>query len=72
MSLSRARLAPRLVLAFGLVCLVMALASAVGVWRLVELRGLADDLGGNSSERALLARELQAIVVISASRAETG
>ena len=71
MSLSRARLAPRLVLAFGLVCLVMALASAVGVWRLVELRGLADDLGGDSSERALMARELQAIVVISASRAET-
>jgi methyl-accepting chemotaxis protein len=71
MSFSRARLAPRLVLAFGLVCLVMALASAVGVWRLVELHGLADDLGGNSAERALLARELQAIVVISASRAET-
>ena len=71
MNFSRARLAPRLALAFGLVCLVMALASATGIWRLVELRDLADDLGGDSSERALLARELQAIVVVSASRAET-
>jgi methyl-accepting chemotaxis protein len=51
--------------------MVMALAAGIGVWRLVELQGLADDLGGDSSERALLARELQAIVVISASRAET-
>jgi len=71
MFLSRARLAPRLALAFGLVCIVMALSAAVGVWRLTELQSLADDLGGPSAERALLARELQAIVVISASRAET-
>ncbi|MCZ2495516.1 HAMP domain-containing protein [Xylophilus sp. Kf1] len=71
MSFSRARLAPRLVLAFGLVCLVLAMASAIGIWRLVELRDLADDLGGHSAERALLARELQAIVVLSAARAET-
>ncbi|QHJ01205.1 HAMP domain-containing protein [Xylophilus rhododendri] len=71
MFLSRARLAPRLAVAFGLVCLVMALASAIGVWRLTELESLADDLGGPSAERALLARELQAIVVISAARAET-
>ncbi|WPB59152.1 methyl-accepting chemotaxis protein [Xylophilus sp. GOD-11R] len=71
MFLSRARLAPRLASAFGLVCLVMALAAGIGVWRLNQLRALADDLGGASSERALLARELQAIVVISASRAET-
>ena len=71
MNFSRARLAPRLALAFGLVCLVMALASVIGIWRLIELRDLADDLGGNGAERALLARELQAIVVVSASRAET-
>jgi len=71
MFFSRARLAPRLALAFGLVCLVMALSAAIGVWRLVGLQSLADDLGGPSAERALLARELQAIVVISASRAET-
>ena len=71
MFLSRATLAMRLVAAFGLVCLVMALAAGVGIWRLAELRGLADDLGGPSAERALLARELQGIVVISAHRAET-
>jgi methyl-accepting chemotaxis protein len=71
MFLSRATLSTRLVLAFGLVCLVMAVAAGVGIWRLVELRGLADDLGGPSAERALLARELQGIVVISAHRAET-
>ncbi|MBV5293084.1 MAG: MCP four helix bundle domain-containing protein [Curvibacter lanceolatus] len=68
---SRIRLAPRLALAFGVVCLVMSLAAGIGVWRLVQLQGIADDLGGDSSERALLARELHAIVVISSSRAET-
>src|SRR5450830_467098 len=68
---SQIRLAPRLALAFGVVCLVMSLAAAIGVWRLVQLQGIADDLGGDSSERALLARELHAIVVISSSRAET-
>ena len=68
---SRIRLAPRLALAFGVVCLVMSLAAAIGVWRLVQLQGIADELGGDSSERALLARELHAIVVISSSRAET-
>ncbi|KQM70071.1 methyl-accepting chemotaxis protein [Xylophilus sp. Leaf220] len=71
MFLSRSRLAPRLALAFGLVCVVMALAAGIGIWRLTQLQGLADDLGGDSAERALLARELHAIVVISASRAET-
>ena len=68
---SRSRLRPRLALSFGLVCLVMVAASGVGVWRLAQLQAIADDLGGASSERALLARELHAIVVISASRAET-
>jgi methyl-accepting chemotaxis protein len=65
------RLAARLALAFALVCLVTSLAAAVGVWRLSDLEAIADDLGGASSERALLARELHAIVVLSASRAET-
>ncbi|MDD0839990.1 methyl-accepting chemotaxis protein [Curvibacter sp. HBC61] len=56
---------------FGLVCLVMTLAAGIGIWRLMQLQAIADDLGGDSSERALLAAELHAIVVISASRAET-
>ena len=41
------------------------------MWRLDRLQDIADDLGGASSERALLARELHAIVVLSSSRAET-
>jgi len=71
MSLSQTRVAFRLALAFGVVCLVMSLSAAVGIWRLGELQDIADDLGGNSSERALLARELHAIVVLSSVRAET-
>ena len=68
MSLNNARLSLRLALAFGAVCLVMSLASAVGAWRLMNLQDLADDLGGPSAERALLAQELEAIVVLSAAR----
>ncbi len=71
MSLHNARLSLRLALAFGAVCLVMSLASAVGAWRLMNLQDLADDLGGPSAERALLAQELEAIVVLSAARAES-
>ena len=71
MLFSRLRLAPRLAVAFGLVCLVMALAAGIGIWRLAQLQGLADELGGDSAERALLARELHGIVVLSSSRAET-
>ncbi|QNP57908.1 methyl-accepting chemotaxis protein [Paenacidovorax monticola] len=71
MTLAHARLATRLTLAFGVVCLVMSLSAAVGVWRLAGLQAIADDLGGDSSERALLARELHAIVVLSSARAET-
>ena len=71
MSISHARVAVRLALAFGVVCLVMSLSAAVGIWRLAGLQDIADDLGGASSERALLARELHAIVVLSSARAET-
>lgn len=71
MSISHARVAVRLALAFGVVCLVMSLSAAVGIWRLGGLQDIADDLGGASSERALLARELHAIVVLSSARAET-
>jgi len=71
MSISHARVAVRLALAFGVVCLVMSLSAAVGIWRLAGLQNIADDLGGASSERALLARELHAIVVLSSARAET-
>jgi methyl-accepting chemotaxis protein len=71
MNLAHARLATRLTLAFAVVCLVMSLSAAVGVWRLAGLQSIADDLGGASSERALLAQELHAIVVISSARAET-
>jgi len=67
----RMRLAPRLALAFGLVLLVTLIASGTAMWRLDRLQDIADDLGGASSERALLARELHAIVVLSSSRAET-
>ncbi|MFT3813582.1 MAG: methyl-accepting chemotaxis protein [Acidovorax sp.] len=69
--LANARLSARLILAFGVVCLIMSLSAAVGVWRLQELQAVADDLGGATSESALLARELHSIVVISSSRAET-
>ena len=67
----RMRLVPRLALAFGLVLSVTLLASGVCMWRLTNLRDIADNLGGASAERALLAQELHAIVVISAERAET-
>jgi len=67
----RLRLVPRLVLAFGLVLLVMSTGAVLGMWRLQSLEAVADELGGNAAQRALLARELQAIVVLSASRAET-
>jgi methyl-accepting chemotaxis protein len=70
-SFSRMRLASRLAVAFALVCLVTSLAAGIGIWRLSGLQDIADDLGGASSERALLARELHAIVVLSSSRAET-
>ncbi|MDP9899032.1 methyl-accepting chemotaxis protein [Variovorax ginsengisoli] len=68
--LNRMRLAPRLVMAFGLVLLITSIAAGVGIWRLQRLQDIADDLGGASSQRALLARELHAIVVLSSSRAE--
>ena len=71
MNLQNARLSLRLSLAFGVICLVMSLASALGVWRLMGLQDIADDLGGASSERALLAQELHAIVVLSSARAES-
>ena len=67
----RMRLVPRLTLAFGLVLLVTFIANGVGMWRLNGLQGIADDLGGDSAQRALLAQELHAIVVISSERAET-
>ncbi|WP_077038146.1 methyl-accepting chemotaxis protein, partial [Pelomonas sp. KK5] len=69
--LERFRLAPRLALGFGLVLILMSLTVLLGMWRLAQLRDIADELGGASAERALLARELHAIVVISAERAET-
>ena len=69
--LSRLRLAPRLALAFGLVMLVTSLAAGIGIWRLDKLQDIANDLGGASAQRALLARELHAIVVLSSARAES-
>ena len=71
MSISNLRVAVRLALAFAVVCLVMSLAAAVGIWRLSGLQQIADELGGPASERAVLARELHAIVVLSSVRAET-
>ena len=71
MSISHARVAARLALAFGIVCLVMSIAAGVGIWRLQGLQRIADDLGGESAERALLAHELHSIVVLSSARAET-
>ena len=68
---SRLRLAPRLALAFGLVMLVTSLAAGIGIWRLDKLQDIANDLGGASAQRALLARELHAIVVLSSARAES-
>jgi methyl-accepting chemotaxis protein len=69
--LDRLRLAPRLAAAFATVLVVMSAAAAIGIWRLDTLQAIATDLGGPSAERALLARELQAIVVLSSARAET-
>ena len=54
MSISHLRVAARLALAFGVVCLVMSLSAAVGIWRLAGLQDIADDLGGASSERVAL------------------
>ncbi|MDT0140723.1 methyl-accepting chemotaxis protein [Acidovorax sp. PRC11] len=71
MSLNNTRLSLRLALAFGAICLVMSLAAGVGVWRLMNLQDIADDLGGESAERALLAKELESIVLVSAVRAES-
>ena len=71
MSISNLRVAVRLALAFAVVCLVMSLAAAVGIWRLSGLQQIADELGGPASERAVLARELHSIVVLSSVRAET-
>jgi len=67
----RMRLAPRLALGFAMVLFVTSIAAGIGIWRLDKLQDIADDLGGASSQRALLARELQAIVVLSSARAET-
>ena len=68
---ARLRVAPRLALAFGLILSVMSVAAGIGMWRLDKLQDIANDLGGVSSQRALLARELHAIVTISSFRAET-
>ena len=68
---SPTHVAVRLAVAFGVVCLVMSLSAVVGIWRLDGLQDIVDDLGSASSERALLARELHAIVVLSFARAET-
>ena len=57
MSISNLRVAVRLALAFAVVCLVMSLAAAVGIWRLSGLQQIADELGGPASERAVLARD---------------
>src|ERR1700712_956559 len=67
----RMRLGPRLALAFALVLAVNLLADGIGAWRLGTLQVIAEELGGASAERAILARELHGIVVISSSRAET-
>jgi len=67
----RLRLGPRLALAFALVLVVMSAAAGIGIWRLDTLHVIASDLGGPSAERALLAQELQSIVVLSSVRAET-
>jgi len=71
MNLLQARLSARLAWAFGIICLVTSLAAGVGVWRLTNLQAIADELGGESAERALLAQELHAIVVLSSARAES-
>jgi len=68
---ARMRLAPRLALAFGLIMLITSAGAAIGIWRLDRLGAIAADLGGAASQRAVLARELHAIVVISSFRAET-
>jgi len=35
----------------------MTLAAGIGIWRLMQLQAIPDDLGGDSSERALRAAE---------------
>jgi methyl-accepting chemotaxis protein len=67
----RMRITPRLAVAFGLVLLVNFVGIGLGIWRLDRLQAVADELGSTSAERALLAQELHAIVVISAERAQT-
>jgi len=67
----RMRITPRLALAFGLVLLVNFVGIGLGIWRLDRLQAVAEELGSTSAERALLAQELHAIVVISAERAQT-
>ena len=67
----RMRVPPRLALAFGLVMLITSASAAIGIWRLDRLQEIADELGGAASQRALLARELHSIVVLSSLRAET-
>jgi len=67
----RMRLAPRLALAFGLVMLITSVGAGIGIWRLDRLEAIANELGGTAAQRALLARELHAIVVISSFRAST-
>jgi methyl-accepting chemotaxis protein len=68
---TRMRITPRLAVAFGLVLLVNFVGIGLGIWRLDRLQAVADELGSTSTERALLAQELHAIVVISAERAQT-
>jgi methyl-accepting chemotaxis protein len=67
----RMRITPRLALVFGIVLLVNFAGIGLGIWRLDRLQAVADELGGTAAERALLAQELHAIVVISAERAQT-
>ncbi|WP_119157685.1 methyl-accepting chemotaxis protein [Caldimonas tepidiphila] len=68
---ARVRLAPRLAAGFAVVMLVMSIAASIGIWRLAGLGDIADDLGGASAERAVLASRLHGMVVVSAFRAET-
>ncbi len=67
----RLRLAPRLALAFGMVLLITSAAAGIGIWRLDRLEKIASDLGDRSAQRALLSRELVAIVELTNFRAET-
>ena len=68
---SRMRVTRRLAVAFAVVLLVNFAGIGLGIWRLDRLQAVAEELGGTAAERALLAQELHAIVVISAERAQT-